>query len=135
LDFTAKGGKRQGHGVPRSLRVKPGAKHPVWKTQSTPDNPGGNPPAAISKLRLAIDEIDAQIMDLINRRLQLAKQVGGLKKQGGIRITDSAREKQIIDRLLQKNHGLLSDDGLEHIFTSIIAEGRNVQKRIECQND
>jgi hypothetical protein len=34
LDFTAIGGKRQGHEVPQSLRVKPGAKHPVWKTQS-----------------------------------------------------------------------------------------------------
>jgi hypothetical protein len=34
LDFTATGGKIQGHIVPRSLRVKPGAVHPVWKTQS-----------------------------------------------------------------------------------------------------
>jgi hypothetical protein len=34
LDFAAKGGERQGHEVPRSLRVKAGAKHPVWKTQS-----------------------------------------------------------------------------------------------------
>jgi hypothetical protein len=34
LGFAAKGGKRQGHAVPVSLRVKPGAKHPVWKTQS-----------------------------------------------------------------------------------------------------
>ncbi|MGD8883411.1 MAG: hypothetical protein PVI82_16045 [Desulfobacterales bacterium] len=35
LDFTAIGGKRQGREVPQSLRVKPGAKHPVWKTQSS----------------------------------------------------------------------------------------------------
>ena len=35
LDFTAKGGKRQGREAPQSLRVKPGAKHPVWKTQSS----------------------------------------------------------------------------------------------------
>ena len=34
LDFTARGGKRQGREVPRSLRVKPGAKPPVWETQS-----------------------------------------------------------------------------------------------------
>jgi len=34
LDFTAKGGKRQGREVPQSLRVEPGAKHPVRKTQS-----------------------------------------------------------------------------------------------------
>jgi DEAD/DEAH box helicase domain-containing protein len=33
LDFTAIGGIRQGHEVPQSLRVEPGAKHPVWKTQ------------------------------------------------------------------------------------------------------
>ena len=96
--------------------------------ESTPDNPGGNPHADISKLRLAIDEIDEQIMDLINRRLMLAEQIGGLKKQGGIRITDRGREKEIIDRLLQKNHGPLSNDGLGHIFAAIIAEGRNVQK-------
>ena len=34
LDFTAIGGKRQGREVPQSLRVEPGAKHPVWRTQS-----------------------------------------------------------------------------------------------------
>ena len=31
LGFTATGGKRQGREVPQSLRVEPGAKHPVWK--------------------------------------------------------------------------------------------------------
>jgi benzoyl-CoA reductase/2-hydroxyglutaryl-CoA dehydratase subunit BcrC/BadD/HgdB len=41
LDFTAKGGKRQRREVPLSLRVKPGAKHPVWKTQSkNPESDG-----------------------------------------------------------------------------------------------
>ena len=34
LDFTAIGGKKQGREVPQSLRVGPGAKRPVWKTQS-----------------------------------------------------------------------------------------------------
>lgn len=92
------------------------------------DNPGAKPHANISKLRLAIDELDEQIMDLINRRLTLAEQIGDLKKQAGIRVTDSGREKEIIDRLLQKNHGPLSNDGLGHIFAAIIAEGRKVQK-------
>jgi hypothetical protein len=31
---TATGGKRQGREVPQLLRVQPGAKHLVWKTQS-----------------------------------------------------------------------------------------------------
>jgi hypothetical protein len=37
LDFTAKGGKRQGREVPQIVEnnaVEPGAEHPVWKTQS-----------------------------------------------------------------------------------------------------
>ena len=34
VDFIAVGDKRQGREVPQSLRVKPGAKHPVWKTQT-----------------------------------------------------------------------------------------------------
>jgi hypothetical protein len=39
LDFTAKDGKKQGNAAPRSLQVKPGARHPVWKTQSNiPEN-------------------------------------------------------------------------------------------------
>jgi chorismate mutase/prephenate dehydratase len=93
-----------------------------------PDSIGGNSHADIAKLRLAIDEIDEKIMDLINRRLMLAKQIGGMKKQVGIRIMDTVREKEIIDRLRQKNHGPLDDVGLRHIFAAIIAEGRSVQK-------
>jgi hypothetical protein len=34
LDFSAKCGKRQGHVMAQSFRVKPGEEHPVWKTQS-----------------------------------------------------------------------------------------------------
>jgi chorismate mutase/prephenate dehydratase len=89
---------------------------------------GGNPSANISALRMAIDEIDEKIMDLINRRLLLARQIGNVKKQGGIQITDRRREKEILDRLLEKNNGPIGDNGLRNIFGAIIAEGRNVQR-------
>ena len=82
----------------------------------------------IGALRQAIDEVDEKIMELINQRLSLAKQVGDFKKQGGIQITDSDREKEIMNRLLEKNNGPMSDNGLRNIFGAIIAEGRNVQR-------
>lgn len=75
-----------------------------------PKSSPGKPNADISTRRLAINEIDEKIMDLINRRLLLAQQIGGVKKQGGIQIIDRKREKEIIDRLLQKNAGPLGDD-------------------------
>jgi chorismate mutase/prephenate dehydratase len=96
--------------------------------KSVPANTGGSPHADIAKLRLAIDKIDEKILDLINRRLRLAKKIGSAKKQGRIRIPDKLREKEIMDRLLKKSQGPLRDDGLRHIFRAIIAEGRNVQK-------
>ena len=89
--------------------------------------PGDDPKADIGVLRQAIDEIDEKILDLINQRLSLAKQIGDFKKQGGIQITDSGREKEILNRLLEKNNGPLGADGLRNIFEAIIAEGRNVQ--------
>ncbi|MCK5203833.1 MAG: chorismate mutase [Desulfobacterales bacterium] len=92
------------------------------------DRPGGDPTADIGVLRQAIDEIDEKIMDLINQRLSLAKQIGDFKKQGGIQITDSEREKKIMNRLLEKNYGPMRADGLRNIFGAIIAEGRNVQR-------
>ena len=89
--------------------------------------PGDDPKADIGVLRQAIDEIDETILDLINQRLSLAKRIGDFKKQGGIQIADSGREKEILSRLLEKNNGPLGADGLRNIFEAIIAEGRTVQ--------
>jgi chorismate mutase len=89
--------------------------------------PGDDPKAHIGVVRQAIDEIDETILDLINQRLSLAKQIGDFKKQGGIQITDSEREKEILNRLLEKNKGPLGADGLRNIFAAMIAEGRTVQ--------
>jgi chorismate mutase len=96
--------------------------------KSTTYRPGGDPKADIGILRQAIDEIDKKILDLINQRLSLAKQIGDFKKKGGIQITDSGREKEILNRLLKKNNGPLGADGLRNIFEAIIAESRNVQR-------
>jgi chorismate mutase/prephenate dehydratase len=103
--------------------------------ESTFDKPGRNPNTNISTLRLAIDEIDAHILDLINRRLLLAQQIGHVKQQDGIQISDQRREKDIMDRLLRTNSGPLDANSLQHIFTAIIAAGRSVQKGIKDQND
>ena len=89
--------------------------------------PGGSPEADIGMLRQAIDLIDEKILGLINQRLSLAKQIGDFKKQAGIQILDSGREKEILSRLLEKNNGPMSADGLRNIFEAIIAEGRNIQ--------
>jgi chorismate mutase/prephenate dehydratase len=100
--------------------------------KSIPDKPTKDLNTNIGLLRRAIDEIDDKILELINQRLSLAKQVGDFKKQSGIQITDSGREKEIMNRLLEKNNGPVGDNGLRNIFDAIIAEGRNVQRTDEA---
>lgn len=96
--------------------------------KSIKDKPTRELSTHIGRLRRSIDEIDQEIMRLINQRLLLARQIGNLKKEGGIQIKDSVREKEIINRLLAQNNGLMSQTGLRNIFAAIIAEGRNVQR-------
>ena len=97
-------------------------------TKSNTYKPGGDPKTGIDELRQAIDEIDEKILGLINQRLSLAKQIGDFKKQGGIQITDTGREKEILNRLLENNNSPMGADGLRNIFNAIIAESRNVQR-------
>ena len=98
-------------------------------TKSNTHRPGGDPKADINMLRQAINEIDEKILDLINQRLSVAKQIGEFKKQAGVQIKDSGREEEILNRLLAKNNGPVGADGLRNIFEAIIAECRNVQRR------
>jgi len=94
----------------------------------TPNKPIGNLNADIAALRVAIDAIDEKIMDLINRRLLLAAQIGTLKKKDGVPVGDRIREEEIIGRLGKKNNGALTEEDLRIIFTAIIAEGHHIQQ-------
>ncbi|MBW2647091.1 MAG: prephenate dehydratase [Deltaproteobacteria bacterium] len=83
----------------------------------------------IIPLRKSIDEIDKKLLDLINRRLSLAKEIGKIKEECGDQVFDSARESMIIRRLLDLNKGPVSKEALRNIYTEIIASSRNIQKK------
>ena len=97
--------------------------------KSNPNRPAGDLNTNIEGLRDAIDEIDEQILDLINQRLLLAAQIGRLKKQNGIQIVDSDREKAVIDRLRDRNAGPLQENALHQIFAAIMTAARDVQSK------
>lgn len=82
----------------------------------------------IGTLRDSIDRIDENILDLINERLLLAKEIGRVKKKNSEQVVDSARESTITKRLSTLNRGPLSKDALYHIFTEIIAASREIQR-------
>ena len=46
----------------------------------------------LDALRQEIDSIDAQIFDLFEQRLMVAKQIGAYKQEHGLSVLDSSRE-------------------------------------------
>ena len=51
------------------------------------------------KLRDDIDLIDNQIIQLLDQRLELVKEIGIYKKERKIEVLDSKRERIIIDKI------------------------------------
>jgi chorismate mutase/prephenate dehydratase len=82
----------------------------------------------IDHLRRTIDDIDAQILALINRRLETARIIGQTKKSQERQVVDSKREAAIIRRLVSLNSGPISERDLHHIFTEIITISRDIQQ-------
>ena len=88
----------------------------------------GNSDSRINKLRKSIDEIDEKILDLINQRLVLGKEIGNIKRKNEKQVINKAREEAILKRLKELNKGHLHDNTLDYIFTQIISESRQIQQ-------
>lgn len=79
------------------------------------------------ELRNGIDEVDNQILALLNQRMELVKKVGDIKRTANTIIYRPEREKQILDRLMDNNQGLLTRQAIDAIFFEIFAVSRNLE--------
>lgn len=82
----------------------------------------------IDKLRDEIDAIDNDILKLLNKRQDLAGQIGRIKKEKGLDFLDPIRELEVYERLSSLNSGPLTDTDLRNIFGEIISAAREVQR-------
>ncbi|MBT3343356.1 MAG: chorismate mutase [Gemmatimonadetes bacterium] len=81
----------------------------------------------ISDWRTRIDTLDQVIIDLLNRRMEYALEIGKLKHATGLKVRDAQREREVIDRLKAANEGPLSDEAISDLYTRIIAEARHLE--------
>nr|WP_298572721.1 chorismate mutase [uncultured Mogibacterium sp.] len=83
----------------------------------------------ILSLRASIDELDAQLLQLIEKRLRIAESVAAYKIENKLEIVDSARESALLDRV----RSLSSDDLAElneDIYRAIISASCKHQDKI-----
>ncbi len=81
-------------------------------------------------LRDTLDNIDNQLLELLNTRMETVHKVGELKATSGGAIYRPEREQSIIDRLTnisQKVNGKLNRQAIEAIFLEVFAVSRNLE--------
>jgi chorismate mutase/prephenate dehydratase len=82
------------------------------------------------KIREEIDRIDSELLDLLNRRMELATEVGRIKASKGIPLFHPEREEIIFQRLTHLNSGPLSEESLRSIYREIFAASRLLQYKL-----
>ena len=80
--------------------------------------------------RNAIDAIDNEILELLNKRMKVVERVGEIKHNTGTAVYRPEREKDIIDRLTKlslESSGVLNKGAIEAIFLEVFAVSRNLE--------
>ncbi len=80
------------------------------------------------EMRKKIDEIDSRIVSLLEERLKIAMEVGKYKRERGIKIEDTSREREVLRRVESLAKGL-KKDFLEDIYKRIILESKRAQRQ------
>jgi chorismate mutase / prephenate dehydratase len=81
----------------------------------------------LGALRERIDATDAELLTLLNRRAQLALEVGELKKREGSVVFRPEREAQVIDNLKRLNTGPLKAENIAPIWREIMSACRALE--------
>ncbi|MDR2451545.1 MAG: prephenate dehydratase [Candidatus Accumulibacter sp.] len=77
----------------------------------------------LANARGEIDAIDAQLIELVNRRARCAQRIGEIKaRQGeGEIVYRPEREAQVLRRIKERNTGPLSDENLACVFRELMS--------------
>ena len=98
-------------------------------TRKHESKPGHDKSAAnLKHLRVQIDKLDSQILDLLNKRAAIAGQIGKVKADQGGEVFSAAREEEVLHHVLAANKGPLEEVTVRAVFRELISASRALQK-------
>jgi chorismate mutase-like protein len=89
----------------------------------------------IADWRQRIDELDAKLVELLNERASCALEIGRLKEETDVVVYDPKREAIVLESVVERNQGPLSDEALCGLFRQIISESRGLEEARTGCND
>lgn len=81
----------------------------------------------LSVSRQQIDEIDSQIVDLFEKRMQVANRVAEYKMETGKKVYDRQREEEKLEKLSSLSHGKFNEHAVRELFSQIMSISRKYQ--------
>jgi len=82
----------------------------------------------IEELRMRIDVLDRQLVELISERARVVQMIGHLKAAASLPVYEPDREKILYANLRAANKGPLPDIELTHIYERILDVMRALQR-------
>ncbi len=89
--------------------------------------------ADLLELREKIDQIDRQMVELFEERMDICRQVAEYKIANGKKVLDRDRELQKLDVLGALAHGEFNRHGVRELFQQIMAMSRKLQYQLLAQ--
>ncbi|HJV46365.1 MAG TPA: bifunctional 3-deoxy-7-phosphoheptulonate synthase/chorismate mutase [Bacillota bacterium] len=82
----------------------------------------------LEKLRSDLDDINIQLLNLLNKRAELSKEIGLVKLKQGTNKFDPERERHMLNLLVQNNKGPFTDSTVQHLFKQIFKACLDLQQ-------
>ena len=90
---------------------------------------------ALADSRKAIDALDLQLLELLNRRTRAVEEIGRAKESLAMPIYEPKREEDVFRNVIDHNDGPLTADAVKSIFERIIDEMRTLQRMRRKQGE
>lgn len=87
------------------------------------------PLASLHTLRAAVDELDAQMLDMLCRRLTITGMIGRLKVRADLPLHQPQREQAVLDRLTGLAQGRLPGEAVRAVWGQIMHWSHELQQR------
>lgn len=88
----------------------------------------------LQQLRQRIDEIDAQIVDLYENRMDICSQVAEYKIETGKKVFDRCREQEKLAKVKAMTHNEFNSHGVEELFEQIMSMSRKLQYQMLAEH-
>src|SRR5215210_2048333 len=91
-------------------------------------------PRPLPVLRAMVDVLDRDLLQIVARRMAIVGEIAAYKRQHGLRIRDSARERELLADRCERAEALgLPSGEMESVFRVLMRVGRDHQASLRAE--